>query len=207
MIESQSQPNPTLSRPAVSIVLASGSPRRRELLASLGLTFDVVPSPVDEKAIDVTGLSPREKALKLAYLKGKAVAQDYPDALVISADTLVALDSEIFEKPEDEADAFRMLNRLQGNRHSVFSAIAVFYQGQEKVDALETAVTMRPLSDTSIWDYIRTGEPMDKAGAYAIQGYGSLLVQEIEGCYFNVVGLSLVLLDQLTQSLGIKLGF
>jgi septum formation protein len=183
-----------------SIVLASGSTRRRELLASLGLPFEVVPPLVDEKSVDVTGLGPREKVLKLAVVKGQDVAERYPDALVIAADTLVAIDGKILEKPVDRDDAFRMLSTLQGNEHSVFSSIAVFYQGRKVVDSLETKVQMRPLTDEAIWRYVDTGEPMDKAGSYAIQGYGSLLVESIEGCYFNVVGMSLVLLDQLCKS-------
>lgn len=187
------------------IILASGSPRRQELLAGLGIAFKVILPDVDEKAVDATGLSPADKALKLARIKGESLAATMPDALVIAADTLVAIDHDILEKPVDEADAFRMLRQLQGNWHSVFSAVAVFHRGQSRVRVLETRVQVRPLTDAEIRRYIRTGEPMDKAGAYAIQGRGSLLVEQIEGCYFNVVGLSLVLLGKLCRELGVDL--
>ena len=187
------------------IILASGSPRRRELLASIGCRFRIVLPTVDEKEIDATGLSPREKVLKLAEYKGASVAAIYPDALVIAADTLVAIDQQILEKPEDEADAFRMLSALQGRRHKVYSAIAVFHQRQSRVEALETTVEMRALTPPEIWDYIHTGEPMDKAGSYAIQGHGSVLIRQIEGCYFNVVGMSLFLLAEMCRTLNVSL--
>lgn len=201
MTQSQKNDQATLPR----IVLASGSPRRRELLGSLGLPFEVILPQVDEKAIDVAGLSPKEVALKLAIAKGEAVSQQISEALVIASDTIVVIDKDILGKPEDPEDAFAMLSRLQGTRHSVLSAIAVFYQGQMQVDVFETTVFMRPLTPNQIWQYIETQEPMDKAGSYAIQGIGSLLVQRIEGCYFNVVGMSLVLLDRLCQAVGVRL--
>ncbi len=188
-----------------TIILASGSPRRRELLASLGIDFEVIPPQVDEKSYDVTGLSPREKVLHLARFKGQSVASQYPDAIVISADTLVVLNDEILEKPTDEADAFSMLSRLQGQVHTVESAIAVFSNGEVYLEALSTRVKMRALTESEIRNYIATGEPMDKAGAYAIQGYGSVLVEWIEGCYFNVVGMSMVLLNQLFRQADLRL--
>jgi septum formation protein len=194
------------AKPLPPLVLASGSPRRRELLAGLGLEFEVIRPLVDEKSIDVQGLSPIEIVLKLSRLKGESVAVHHPDSLVIASDTIVVVDGDVLEKPEDEADAFRMLSRLQGRAHSVFSAIAVFHQGQVQVEALETRVNMRPLSPEEIKTYIATGEPMDKAGSYAIQGVGSLLIDSIDGCYFNVVGMSMVLLDQLCRNWQMPLG-
>jgi septum formation protein len=190
-----------------TLILASGSPRRKELLASLGLQFQVILPEVDEKSFDVSGLTPREQALALARFKGESVATKYPETLVVSADTLVVIDNEVLGKPEDRDDAFQMLSKLQGREHVVISATAVFQHGTTRIDALETMVKMRSLSSEQIWQYIDTGEPMDKAGSYAIQGYGSVLIERIDGCYFNVVGLSLVLLDKLCQELGKPLVF
>lgn len=189
------------------IILASASPRRRELLESLGLSFDIVQPLADEKSLDVTGLNPREKAIALARFKGGSVAELHPERLIIAADTLVVTPEEILEKPAGPEEAFEMLSKLQGRVHSVYSAIALFYQGESLADALETHVFMRSLSPDEIRSYIQTGEPLDKAGAYAIQGYGSLLIERIEGCYFNVVGMSLVLLDRLCKQMGIMLVF
>ncbi len=189
------------------IILASGSPRRKELFAALQIPFQVVSPPINEKEIDVTGLSPTQKALFLAESKGKSVTDLYPNALVIAADTLVVCNGEILEKPESKDEAFEMLTKLQGTEHSVFSAIAVFYQGRSLAEALETRVKMKALTPQEIWRYIETEEPMDKAGAYAIQGYGSVLIEWIEGCYFNVVGMSMNLLHKLCHNLGVKLIF
>lgn len=187
------------------IILASGSPRRRELLAGLGLDFTVQVSPVDEKDLDVSSLSVKEQVCALATYKGQAVAQLSPEALVISADTIVVLDDRVLGKPESEAEAVAMLLALQGRQHTVYSAISVFYQGKSTCEAWATLVRMRPLTEAQCWQYVQTGEPMDKAGSYAIQGIGSTLIERIEGCYFNVVGMSLTLLDKLTAQLGVSL--
>lgn len=191
----------------LDIILASASPRRRELLKSLGLEFEIIKPIVDERSCDVTGLNPLNKAIALALFKGRAIAEANPNSLVIASDTLVAIDNQILEKPADKEDAFRMLSKLQGKTHSVFSSVAIFYQGCSEVNALETLVTMKSLSDEEIISYIDTGEPLDKAGSYAIQGFGSLLIESINGCYFNVVGMSLILLDNLCKKLGITLVF
>lgn len=188
-----------------TVILASGSPRRRELLAGLGVSFQVIPPTVDEADCDVTGLLPIEMVKRLALYKGQSVAQGYPNDLVIAADTLVAIDDHVLGKPSSPEEAAQMLTRLQGRQHQVVSAIAVFYQGQSVVDALATDVWMRAFSPKAIERYVATGEPLDKAGAYAIQDVGSLLVERIEGCYFNVVGMSLVLLAQVLERLGLRL--
>lgn len=188
-----------------SMILASGSPRRRELLSGLGLSFQVIPPTVDEADCDVKGLPPIEMVKRLAEYKGLSVAKAYPNELVIAADTLVAIDNEVLGKPDSPEQAAQMLTRLQGKKHQVVSAIAVFYQGQSVVDALATDVWMRAFSPESVQRYVATGEPLDKAGAYAIQDVGSLLVERIEGCYFNVVGMSLVLLAQVLERLGLRL--
>ena len=185
------------------IILASGSPRRKELLGSLGVDFTVIKPDVDEKSFDLAHCTPAEKVCFLADVKAKAVFEKHSGNIVIGADTLVALNNAIFEKPDDEADALRMLKALQGTTHTVYSAIAVYHpDGRHVCDYLATDVTFIPMSDEHIRRYIATGEPMDKAGAYAIQGHGSVQIEKINGCYFNVVGMSLYLLDQLFARLG-----
>jgi septum formation protein len=200
----------TLSHP---VILASGSPRRRELLESLGLAFEVIVPNVDEEGFHLDHLSPAEVVQFLARTKAQEVYKHHNQYYVIGSDTLVAIGSEIFGKPKSKEDAFRMLKALQGNAHQVHTGIAVFSPDSREPDSqtqippmvcqsLCTTVQMRPLSDAEIEAYITTGEPMDKAGAYAIQGYGSTLIERVEGCYFNVVGLSLYLLDRLFTQLG-----
>lgn len=200
----------TLSHP---VILASGSPRRRELLASLGLAFEVIIPNVDEEGFHLEHLSPAEVVQFLARTKAQEVYKHHNQSYVIGSDTLVAIGSEIFGKPKTPADACRMLKALQGNAHQVHTGIAIFSPDSptkpnepETVPAMVcqslcTTVYMRPLTDGEIEAYIATGEPMDKAGAYAIQGYGSTLIERVEGCYFNVVGLSLYLLDRLLTQL------
>lgn len=180
------------------VILASGSPRRKELLGSLGLEFKVIPSDVDEGAFDIDHLPPGKRVEFLAEKKAAAVADKNPDSLVIGSDTIVVLDDVVYEKPVDKDDAFRMLKILQGNTHQVFSAITLVYpDGKIQNEYLSTRVTFRSMTDEEIRAYIETGEPMDKAGAYAIQGLGSLNIEKIDGCYFNVVGMSLYLLGSM----------
>ncbi len=175
----------------IDIILASASPRRYELLKSLGLDFKVIPSNVKESN---TPLQKKEEVvLTNARLKGLSVAEAHPDALVISADTIVVLDDQILGKPEDEADAFRMLQLLSGRTHQVYTAIGLFFEHYQRrtLDVVCTDVTFRSLTEDEIWAYINTGEPFDKAGGYGIQEQGALLVDRIDGCYFNVVGFPL----------------
>ena len=190
----------------IPVILASASPRRKELLASVGIQFNVIPSQIDEKAlaaslVQQSSFSPEQYVKTLALAKGKDVASRNRNALVISADTIVVLDNKILEKPVDKAEACHMLGNLQNQTHTVWTAIAVFYQQQELVSALSTQVTMRKLSSKQIEAYVNTDEPMDKAGAYAIQGLGSVLIEKIDGCYTNVVGLSLPLLYNLVTNI------
>jgi septum formation protein len=193
------------------LVLASSSPRRRELLGSLGLTFDVIKPDVDEEAFHLDHLLPADVVKFLSRTKAQEVFKHHTDALVIGADTIVVLNDQVFGKPKNTEDAFRMLNALQGNVHEVYSGITVFNPNESPEfpplasDALCTQVRMRPLTPDEIRTYIATGEPMDKAGAYAIQGFGSTLIEKIDGCYFNVVGMSLYLLERLFEQLGQKL--
>jgi MAF protein len=174
-----------------SLVLASGSPRRRELLADLGLDFEVVPSRAEEP-VPTPGEHPTEYALRMAKLKTMEVAARHPGRTVLGADTIVVLDSWIMGKPADETDALAMLNALSGRTHQVITAFClVLPNGETSSRFVATDVDMRTSGEAELKAYIATGEPMDKAGAYAIQGIGTFLVTAIRGSYTNVVGLPL----------------
>lgn len=184
------------------IILASSSPRRQEMLRNLGLDFLIHPSGADESVDD--GLKPSEVVELLAVRKASDVASKYSEGLVIGSDTIVVLEGEVLGKPVDDEDAFRMLSALQGKKHSVYSGLAVMdiASGKRQVGHVETKVSMRPLSEHEIRAYIATKEPMDKAGAYAIQGIGSLFITGIEGDYFSVVGLPIRLLAEYLDGFG-----
>lgn len=177
------------------LILASGSPRRKELMAYITPNFSVITRPTDETVPQ--SLSPREVVEELALRKAIAVAEEYPSDTVIGADTVVALDGVLFGKPEDEADAARMLSALSGREHTVYTGVAVLSTEQQTVFSEATAVRFRPLSQKEIASYIATGEPMDKAGAYGIQERGALLVEGITGDFYNVMGLPVCRLGQL----------
>ena len=177
------------------IILASASPRRRELLNIAGLDFGIVVADVDESAV-ATDVPTDIYVQELALLKATATAKkilDKKDALVIAADTVVVYDGEILGKPTDEDDAEKMLKMLSGNVHQVYTGCCVLRMSDAKTvcKSVCTNVRMRELSEEKIRAYINTGEPMDKAGSYGIQGLGSLLTGGIDGDYFNVVGLPL----------------
>jgi septum formation protein len=177
------------------LVLASGSPRRRQLLEMLGIPVEVRPSHVPE--VPAPGESPRTYAERLAREKAAAV----PGPVVLGADTTVVVEGEMLEKPADAADALRMLRRLQGRTHQVITAVALKTAGGTLVATDVTAVTFRPADDDFLRAYVATGEPMDKAGAYGIQGYGAALVERIEGDFFGVMGLPLrLVLDLLARA-------
>ncbi|OUN05450.1 septum formation inhibitor Maf [Flavonifractor sp. An92] len=187
----------------MDIILASQSPRRRELLERMGLTgFQVISPDVDENLGEE--LPPAELVSRLSRRKAQAVAAKAgQDALVIAADTVVALEGTILGKPADELAAFRMLSALSGARHQVYTGVTVL-RGEEAYTEYEvTDVTFRELSEGEIEDYIRTGEPMDKAGAYGIQGYGALFIEGIQGDYYNVMGLPVCRLGRLLDRLGV----
>ena len=200
--------NPESRRPEPKIILASGSPRRKELMGSLGVDFTIIKPDVDEGAFDLSHLSPAEVVKFLSRTKAQEVFKQHPGNIVIGVDTIVVLDNLVYGKPVDEDDAFRMLKNLQDNTHTVFTGITVFNpddSGQTPPllsEAQATEVRMRALSDVEIRAYIATGEPMDKAGSYAIQGIGATLIERIDGCYFNVVGMSLVQLDRMLRQAG-----
>lgn len=181
------------------VVLASASPRRRRFLADLGFCLEVVPSGVDETQVDAD--TPRATAIQLAYLKVTDVARGRPAGdVVVGADTVVVLGDRVLGKPQDARDARAMLSSLRGKTHRVITGVAVARAGAGcLLDACETAVTMRTFSGPEMEDYIRSGEPMDKAGAYAIQGRGASLVARHEGCWCNVVGLPLICLLKLLR--------
>lgn len=190
------------------LVLASSSPRRQELLATLGISFRIQASSVEE-SVPAT-LSPADIVETLALRKAQAVANslidDRSESIVIGSDTIVVLHGEVLGKPRDKDDAVRMLSALQGTTHEVFSGIAIIdsANGQKIVNHRCTKVTMKQLSLEQIERYIATGEPDDKAGAYAIQGIGATIVEGIEGDYFNVVGLSLSLLSDMLRDMGVE---
>lgn len=178
------------------IILASASPRRRQLLNQIGLTFRVIPSHVDED--DVVRHDPLANVQAIALRKARSIADKMEDGIVIGADTQVLVDGEILGKPENEADAVRMLTKLSGKEHRVITGVALVdaESNFEETWCETTLVIFRELPEDEIADYVNTGEPMGKAGAYGIQGRAAAFVEKIEGCYFNVVGLPLAKLAQ-----------
>lgn len=182
------------------VILASQSPRRRELLSRVFETFEVIPSLAEEAA---AVSSPAEYVKTLAKVKAEEVAsREGADCLVIGSDTVVSVDGRILEKPKDEADAFRMLSHLSGRAHEVYTGVAVCKEGKTIVEHETTRVWFRELSEDEISRYIASGEPMDKAGAYGIQEKGAQLVRKIDGDYFNVVGLPICRLCEMLHSMG-----
>jgi len=168
------------------LVLASQSPRRSEILRQAGIPFVVRVAAVDETAL--SGEKPEDYVRRLAEWKARAVEAS-PDETVLGADTTVVIDGAMLGKPEDAADAHRMLRLLEGRRHVVMTGICLKHGDHVTVDWAETSVWFAQMSDAEIDAYVESGEPMDKAGAYAIQGLASKYIRQIEGCYFNVVGL------------------
>jgi septum formation protein len=196
-------PTPNESEVRVPVVLASQSPRRRQLLSLIGIEHDVRPANIDESYF--AGEQPRAHALRLARGKAEAIAAS--GAVTIGSDTIVVVDGEVLGKPSDGAEAARMLRRLSGRAHTVITAVAVRWRDRLVADAEEVTVTFRDLSDGEIAAYIATGEPMDKAGAYGIQGYGATIVERVDGDYFAVMGLPLNRLTRLLESLGLEYAF
>jgi septum formation protein len=190
------------------LILASSSPRRQQLVGLLGLPYDIVVKPVDERIH--SDMSPEKVVRELALRKARAVFAEVRErkkgSIIIGADTIVVLDGTILGKPKDEQDAFRMLSSLQGRTHQVYSGVACIdtVSGKTVVDYCVTSVTIKPLSERQIRRYVQTGEPNDKAGGYGIQGYGALIVEKIDGDYFNVVGLPLSRLSDMLCEFGIE---
>jgi len=180
----------------MDIVLASSSPRRKELLKNLNMNFRVVPSDVEEVMLDDE--KPEALAMRLAFSKAFDVATKNENSIVIGADTIVVLNNKVLGKPKDENDAFNMLKNLSNTYHQVITGISLIKLSDEKkiVEYVVSNVKFKKLDDDKIKRYIDTKEPLDKAGAYGIQGYGSLLVEEIQGDYFNIVGLPISKLEE-----------
>jgi septum formation protein len=187
----------------VKFILASASPRRRELLASVGFDFDVIPSSVPE--LRDPGESPEEYVARLSREKAAAIAAKHADRWIIAADTTVLLGEELLEKPEDHADARRMLATIAGKTHIVYTGVTLrnTAAGYHDTRVAESEVRMLPLSEQEIAWYVATGEPLDKAGAYAVQGIGGMFIDSVHGSYTNVVGLPLALLYQMLKRAGI----
>lgn len=187
------------------IILASASPRRQQLLANLGVPFTSFPANIDEGVL--LSEKPRDAVRRIAEAKARAVAVSFEEGLIIAADTAVVLAGEFLGKPSHSREAMVMLQRLSGRPHQVITAVCLYdvKTGQLLVDEEETRVYFRNLTREEIESYVNTGEPMDKAGAYGIQDRGALLVDKIEGCYFNVVGLPLGRLYLMLKSFGVNL--
>jgi septum formation protein len=187
----------------VKFILASASPRRRELLASIGLEFEVKPSNVPEVRQD--GEAPEEYVARLSRDKANALAEQHPSEWIIAADTTVLLGEELLEKPVDARDAERMLATIAGKTHIVYTGVTLENAGRGYRDTrvAESEVRMLPLERNEIEWYVRTGEPLDKAGAYAVQGIGAMFIDSIHGSYTNVVGLPLATLFQMLRRAGI----
>lgn len=183
----------------MTIRLASASPRRRELLSLLTQDFLITPSQVNETILEP--LPPSQLVARLAQRKAEAVAEQFPADLIIGADTIVTLDGQILSKPTSPAHATQMLRTLSGRSHTVFTALHLCSPNKVAAEVSSTRVTFAPMSDAEIAWYIATGEPMDKAGAYGIQGLGARYIQEIEGDYFTVVGLPVHRLYHLLEKL------
>ena len=185
------------------IILASASPRRKELLEQIGCCFRI--ETADTEEVGGEGMTPSELVMKNAHLKAAAVAALHPDIPVLGADTVVSLDGNIYGKPRDREHAIEMLTSFSGRAHQVMTGIALAWQGRIWQAYETTEVVFAPLSAASITRYVDTGEPADKAGAYGIQGRAAVFVEQIRGSYSNVVGLPLHCLDGLARKAGIDL--
>ncbi len=185
------------------LVLASQSPRRQELLRNAGIAFVVQPANIEEERLP--GEPARAYAERLARDKARAIAKLRSNDIVLGADTVVVVDSAVLEKPRDAADAAGMLRMLSGRSHQVTTGVCLIGPGFEDVRSETTTVFFQPLSEADIALYVAHGEPMDKAGAYAIQGIASRWIPRLDGCYFNVVGLPVPLVWQMLKENGITL--
>lgn len=190
---------------SVKVVLASGSPRRRQLLELIGIEHEVSPSNIDETMRPRE--TPRRHAERLAREKASAVASREPERITVAADTIVVINRKVLGKPRDEDDARRMLSMLSGREHTVITAVAVARGRKLRSAVEEVKVKFRRLRDDEIDAYIATGEPMDKAGAYGIQGFGATIVECVNGDYFAVMGLPLARLVTLLRDLGVRYRF
>lgn len=197
-----------MTRPAAPtprVILASQSPRRRDLLTMLRIPHDVRPADVDESVHP--GEAPLPHCERLARAKAAVLGAADPDAVVVAADTIVVVDGDILGKPRDRAEAAAMVTRLAGRTHTVHTAVAVTHRGRTLAGVESVAVTFRPLTPAQVAAYVDTGEPMDKAGAYGIQGFGAVIVERIDGDFFAVMGLPLGRMVALLAELGVAYPF
>jgi septum formation protein len=188
----------------IDLILASSSPRRHDLLSSINLKFLVIPSSVKER--NINGESPEDQVCRLAQEKALDIAKRFPDKWVLGADTIVVIDSQILGKPKNPSEAERMLGLLTSRDHTVYTGYALInlrMPDRKRVRWVRSEVYIRDMSQTEISGYVRTGEPMDKAGAYAIQGIGAGIVERVSGSYTNVVGLPLCEVTRDLKELGI----
>jgi septum formation protein len=185
------------------VILASQSPRRQELLKLIGIPHEVMPANLDESYLD--GETPVAHVERLARAKASTII--VPDAVVIGSDTIVVVDGKVLGKPVDDADAERMLRVLSGRAHVVMTAVAVAWKGSVQASVEEVSVTFHALTDAAIRSYVATREPMDKAGAYGIQGYGATLVKRVDGDYFAVMGLPLQRMVRVMEQMGLLYRF
>jgi len=187
----------------VSIILASESTRRVDILRSLGISFSIIPPDIDEERR--RDESPREFVLRMSEEKARKVGDHFPDKWVIGADTVVVLRGKVLGKPKDEGDAFDTLKGLRGKWHKVITGYCVLNTSKDVMscDAVETKVLVRNMTDEEIVRYIKTSEPMGKAGSYAVHGKGGYMVKEIKGSYSNVVGLPICEVAEVLLSLGV----
>lgn len=171
------------------IILASGSPRRKELLEQVGINFEISASTIDEETVSIK--NPEDYVKELSFLKAADISLSYPDSWVLGADTIVVVGNQILGKPHSKTDAIDMLTKLNNREHSVYTGFCLIHQKKKSIikKCVETKVYFKYLSDQEIRWYVNTGEPFDKAGAYGIQGIGAVLVKQINGSYSNVVGL------------------
>ena len=183
----------------MDIILASSSPRRKEILGNTNLKFKIIKSNIDE--VILSKESPYQVVMRLAYEKSMDIAYSNKDKLIIGADTVVCLDDVILGKPKDELEAIEMIKKLSGKTHQVITGISLINLDANKkiIDYVVSYVKFKNLSHEDVMDYIQTNESLDKAGAYGIQGYGALLVEEIKGDYFNIVGLPISKLSDLLK--------
>lgn len=183
----------------MNIILASASPRRKEILENTNTKFEIIKSEIDEVILD--NELPSQVVMRLAFEKSIDIALKHPDSLVIGADTVVVLNNNILGKPKDSSDAFNMIKQLSGKTHQVITGISLINlnANQKIIEYVVSNVKFKNLSEEDIKDYIQTNESLDKAGAYGIQGFGAMLVEEIQGDYFNIVGLPISRLSDLLK--------
>lgn len=195
-----------ISPPRKRIVLASGSPRRRELVRMIGLRFELAVPRVNESSL--RRARPSDLVIELALAKALSLIHRFPDALILGADTTVLLDGKILGKPRNRSEAGAMLRALSGRTHTVYTGLALVDvpTGIRETGYEKSLVTMKKLSPAEIRDYVATGEPMDKAGSYGIQGYGAVFIKHINGCFFNVMGLPVARLYDMLMDMSGKLG-